>query len=125
MDRVDTAMGELVARYIQLEMGTTYDPPAPAAAEQLKADIKRYQGQRRAGTLDGRAFVDWAAERVPWLRRALGDEPEPPRPPPPPPVPAEERPRWVPPAAPGIPAPTPAHQAIADRIIRGDRRPQE
>ena len=24
MDRVDTAMGELVARYIQLELGTTY-----------------------------------------------------------------------------------------------------
>lgn len=111
MDRVDTAMGELVARYVQLELGTTYDPPAPAAAEQLKADIKRYQGQRRAGTLDGRAFVAWACQRVPWLGRLLGDVPEPPR-------------RvWTPP--PAVPAPTPAHQDIAERIVRGDRRPQE
>jgi hypothetical protein len=111
MDRVDVAMGELFARYIQLELGTTYDPPAPAEAERLKTSIKDWEAQRRAGTLDGRAFVAWAAARVPWLARQLGDVSEPPR-------------RvWTPP--PAVPAPTPAHAAVAQRIVRGDRRPQE
>jgi hypothetical protein len=72
-------MGALFDRYVQLELGTTYDPPAPAEAERLKTSIK--------------------------------DVPEPPR-------------RvWTPP--PAVPAPTPAHAAVAQRIIRGDRRPQE
>lgn len=105
MDRVDTAMGELVARYVQLELGTTYDPPDPAGAERMRAAIKSYQTQRRAGTLDAKAFVAWACGEVPWLARQLGDAPPPPR-------------RvWAPPPPP-VPAPTPAHAAVAARIVR-------
>ena len=88
MSRVETAMGELVARYVQLELGTTYDPPDPAGAERLRGAIKGYQAQRKAGTLDAEAFVAWACGEVPWLARQLGDVPAPPRPTwtPPPPV---------------------------------------
>ena len=105
MDRVDTAMGELVARYIQLELGTTYDPPDPAGAERLRVAVKGYQAQRRAGAIDAPAFVAWACGQVPWLARQLGDVPEPPR-------------RvWTPPPPP-VPAPSPAHAAVAARIVR-------
>ena len=111
MDRVSTTMGALFDRYVQLELGTPYYAPNPTAAEQLRAAIRGYEAQRRAGTLDIRAFVAWAGQYVPWLGRLLGDVPEPPR-------------RvWTPP--PAVPAPTPAHAAVAQRIIRGDRRPQE
>lgn len=107
MSRVETAMGELVARYVQLELGTTYDPPDPAGAERLRGAIKGYQAQRKAGTLDAEAFVAWACGEVPWLARQLGD------------VPAPPRPTWTPPPPP-VPAPSPAHAAVAARIVRGD-----
>ena len=111
MDRVSTTMGALFDRYVQLELGTPYYAPNPTAAEQLRGAIRGYEAQRRAGTLDSRAFVAWAGQYVPWLGRLLGDVPEPPR-------------RvWTPP--PAVPAPTPAHAAVAQRIVRGDRRPQE
>lgn len=125
MNRVDVTLNELAHRMVQFRLGTDTVAADDAAADEIEHHMEAAMKRRKAGTLQVEGLVDWASTRVPWLRRALGDEPEPPRPPPPPPVAAELRRPWAPPAAPGIPAPTPAHQAVAERIIRGDRRPQE
>jgi len=107
MDRVDAAFTAAWTRWQQLEMGTVYDAPDAPRAAALERRLKEAHARRKAGTLDGAAFVRWACGEVPWLARVLGDEPEPPRR------------LWVPPPPP-VPAPTPAHAAVAARILRGD-----
>jgi hypothetical protein len=74
------------------------------AAEDMQARITALQ---RAG--DRGAALRYAREVCPWLDLAA----------------RRPAPLSPPPAASGIPAPTPAHAAVAARIIRGDRRPQE
>jgi hypothetical protein len=105
MDRVDVAMAEAWGRVVQLHLGTAYEAADPAAAAQIEEKLQEAERKRKAGTLDKVNFVRWACARVPWLARQLGDVPPPPR-------------RvWAPPPPP-VPAPTPAHAAVAARIVR-------
>jgi len=109
MDRVDVAMREAWVRAVQLHLGGESVQADPAAADAMHSTLKTAHEKRADGTLDDEAFVRWAIKRVPWLARALGDVPEPPRR------------QWVRPSAPpAVPAPTPAHAAVADKIVRGD-----
>jgi hypothetical protein len=102
MDRVDIALKAAWHRWGQLHLGAL-GAPQPEAAEALESKLKTAHQRRRAGTLDGQAFVAWVTTFCPWLPRALGDVPPPPR-------------RvWAPPPPP-VPAPTPAHAAVAARI---------
>lgn len=109
MDRVDVAMSEAWVRVVQLHLGGESVQADPEAADAMHSTLKIAHEKRADGTLDEGAFVRWAIERVPWLARALGDVPPPPRR------------QWVRPAAPpAVPAPTPAHAAVAAKIVRGD-----
>jgi hypothetical protein len=109
MDRVEQAMSEAWVRVVQLHLGSVSVEPDPDAAAAMEQVLESAYRSRMSGTLDEGAFVSWAIERVPWLARALGDVPPPPRR------------QWVRPAAPpAVPAPTPAHAAVAAKIVRGD-----
>lgn len=104
MDRVDIALAAVWHRWQQLHLGALSAPDS-GAAEALEVKLRAAHQRRRAGTLDGVAFVAWAVALCPWLPRALGDVPPPPK-------------RvWAPPSPP-VPAPTPAHAAVAARIVR-------
>ena len=109
MDRVDVAMSEAWVRVVQLHLGTAYEAADPAAAVAMEEKLKEADGKRKAGILDPVGFVRWACSRVPWLARQLGDVPPPPRR------------EWSPPPPPAaVPAPSPAHAAVAAQIVRGD-----
>ncbi len=118
MDRVDLILTELCQRMVQFSLGTDTVAVDLKHANHLMRLTEVAMQRRKDGTLDEAALITWASAEVPWLRRALGIDPEPPRPQPPSPATVEERPRWVPP-------PSPAHAAVAARIISGDRPPTE
>ena len=63
MDRVDIALEAAWHRWVQLHLG----PPQPDAAEALESKLKTAHQRRRAGTLDGQAFVAWVTTFCPWL----------------------------------------------------------
>ena len=92
-------------RWAQLEMGRDGRPADEKRAAELRQAIEIAWLDHKAGTLDLEALERWAVQRVPWLHNALHPSPEPPRR------------AFVPPA---VPAPTPAHAAVADKIVRGD-----
>jgi len=103
--RSKTALHELWHRWTQLALGYALAPADPPAAallyQQIEAAYKRLEGGA-----DEEAFVGWAKARVPWLAAKLGDAPPPALPP---------VPKWTPP-------PTAAAKAVAERIVRGERK---
>lgn len=102
---IDIIFQALWDRWAQLEMGRDAGPADEARAAELRQAIETAWGDHKAGTLDLAALERWAVQRVPWLHNALHPSPEPPR-------------RAF--VAPAVPAPTPAHAAVADKIVRGD-----
>lgn len=92
-------------RWAQLEMGRDGRPADEARAAELRRGIEAAWSDHKAGALKLDSFRRWAEARVPWLHNALHPSPEPPR-------------RAF--VAPAVPAPTPAHAAVADKIVRGD-----
>lgn len=107
-ERGTIAVREVLERQVQLELGTAYEPARPGGARTLRAELERRRADVLAGG-DPEDLVRWACGEVPWLARQLGDVPPPPRR------------EWSPPPPPAaVPAPSPAHAAIAARIVRGD-----
>lgn len=79
-----------------------------AEAEKMRARINALWRAR-----DEAGATAWAREVCPWLQTAPRAHAAPPLITTP-----EDRPRWVPP-------PSPAHAAVAERIVSGDRPPPE
>jgi len=103
--RSKLALEELWHRWTQLVLGYALAPADPPAADRLKERIEEAFKKLEAGA-DHEAFVTWAKARVPWLAVKLGDAPPPALPP---------VPKWTPP-------PTAAAKAVAERIVRGERK---
>ena len=92
-------------RWAQLEMGRDGRPADEARAAELRRGIEAAWSDHKAGALELDSFRRWAEARVPWLHNALNPPPQAPRR------------AFVPPA---VPAPSAAHAAVADKIVRGD-----
>lgn len=116
------AMHELGETWVRLYLGSPLlgVQADEAAAAALKRGMDRAYERRAAGQLDEQAFLRWACQQEPSLVRRLSGESAPP------PTtstaaaaPLELPPRrtWAPPPPP-VPAPSPAHAAVAARIAR-------
>lgn len=103
--QMDIIFQALWDRWAQLEMGRDGKPADEARAAELRDGIEAAWVDRKAGTLQLDGFRRWAGEHVPWLHNALNPPPQAPRR------------AFVPPA---VSAPSPAHAAVAARIVRGD-----
>jgi hypothetical protein len=103
--RSKLALEELWHRWTQLALGYALAPADPPAADRFKERIEEAFKKLEAGA-DHEAFVTWAKARVPWLAAKLGDAPPPTLPP---------VPKWTPP-------PNAEAKAVAERIVRGERK---
>jgi hypothetical protein len=116
-----------LASYMLWERWTEMAVPAFHLSNAERRESRRAErafcdeiNERAEAVASGRApvepFVRWACEQVPSLDIMLGDAP---RPPPPAAAAAQTAkgavPRWVPP-------PTAAAKAVAERIVRGERK---